>query len=218
MDKVMSIEKAIEPIKDGMTIMIGGFGGIGSPHTLIDAICKKGVKDLTVICNDPGTPNFGNGRFIHEKRVKKLIAAFTSSNREFQEQYKNKEIEVELIPMGTLVEAIRAGGYGLGGVLTKTGLGTLVEEGKQKIVVKGSIYLLQEPLKADVSLIYANRADRMGNLVYHGTARSHTPSMATAADYVICETANIVEIGDIPPNSVHTQAVFVNAIVQKEER
>ena len=120
--------------------------------------------------------------------------------------------------MGTLVEAIRAGGFGLGGVLTKTGLGTLVEEGKQKVVVKGETYLLQEPLKADVSLIYANRADRMGNLVYHGNSRSHTTAMATAADYVICEVAKIVEIGEIPPNSVHTPAVFVNAVVQKEEK
>lgn len=216
MDKVKTLKEALEPVKDGMTIMIGGFGGNGSPHQLIEGLIEKGVKDLTVICNDPGTPNFGNGRLIHEKREKKLIASFISSNKECQAQHRSGELEVELIPQGTFAEACRAGGAGLGGVLTKTGLGTLVEEGKQKVVVGGETYLLQEPLKADVALIYAKKADRMGNVIYHGSSRTHTPLMATAADYVIVEAAEIVEVGELDPDFIHTQAIFVDAVVQKE--
>lgn len=214
MNKLMSIEKAIEPIHDGMTVMIGGFGGNGSPHALIEAIIEKGVKDLTVICNDPGTPNFGNGRLIHERREKKLIASFISSNKEAQAQQSTGELEVYLIPQGTTAEAIRAAGYGLGGVLTQTGLGTEIENDKQKVVINGKTWLLQEPLHADVALIYADTADTMGNLIYHGSSRHHTPSMATAADYVVCEAKKIVEVGELNPDYIHTQGVFVNALVQ----
>lgn len=218
MEKVMTVEEAIEPIHDGMTIMIGGFGGNGSPHTLIEAIINKGVKDLTIICNDPGVPNFGNGRLIHEKREKKLYASFISSNKEAQEQHQAGELEVVNIPQGTFSEAIRAAGAGLGGVLTKTGLGTLQEEGRQKVNINGQDYLLYEPLHADVALIYAKQADHMGNVIYHGSSRTHTQVMATAADYVICEAAEIVETGELNPDYIHTQAIFVDAVVQKEKK
>lgn len=218
MDKVMSVEEAVLPIKSGCSIMIGGFGGQGSPHTVIDAVINAGADNLRLICNDAGTPNYGAGRFLREKRVKKLTASFIGPNPEAGEMLRDNEIEIELMPQGTLAEAIRAGGAGLGGVLTKTGLGTLVQEGKEVIAVDGVEYLLEPSIKADVALIYASKADRMGNVVYHGSSRAHSPSMATAADYVIVEVDEIVDVGVINPDDVHTQSIYINAVVLKGEK
>lgn len=218
MDKVMSVQDAVKPIKSGQSIMIGGFGGLGSPHSVIDGVIATGATDLEIICNDGGTPNYGAGRFIAENRVKKLSASFIGPNPQVGEMFANNQIELELIPQGTLAESIRAGGSGLGGILTRTGLGTLVQEGKDTITIKGVEYLVEPAIKADVALIYASKADRMGNVVYHGSSRAHSPNMAMAADYVIVEVDEIVEIGDINPDDIHTQSIFIDAVVLKEAK
>ena len=215
MDKVMSVEKALEPIKDGDTIMIGGFGGHGSPHYVIDALVKKNAQNLTLICNDSGKQNFGAGRLIANRQIKKVCSSIIGPNPESVQQHKEGFLEVELIPQGSLAEMIRAGGFGLGGILTKTGLGTLVAEGKQRVTIKGEEYLVEEALRADVALIFASKADRLGNAVYHGSSRAHTPSMAAAAKYTILEVAELVEVGEISPDEVDTQCVLVDAIVVK---
>jgi len=213
MDKVMSVDKAIENIKDGATIMIGGFGGNGSPHYVIDALAKKGVKNLTLICNDAGQAGFGSGVFVRNGQVGKMYVSIIGPNPEAVKNYAEGKFELVLIPQGSLAEMIRAGGYGLGGVLTKTGLGTLIEEGKQKITVKGEEYLLEEALQADFALIFASRVDRSGNASFHGSARAHSPSMAFAAKYTIVEAEEIVEVGQIDPNHVNTPGVLIDAIV-----
>ncbi|MDF2609283.1 MAG: atoD [Lachnospiraceae bacterium] len=213
MDKVMSVEQAIEKIKDGDTIMIGGFGGHGSPHYVIDALVKKNVRDLTLICNDTGKPDFGAGRLFTNNQITKVIASIIGPNPESVKKYEEGLFELELVPQGSLAEKIRAGGYGLGAIITKTGLGTLVEEGKQKIIIKGEEYLVEEALKADFALIYASKADRSGNAVYYGSSHAHTPSMAAAAKYTILEVGELVEVGEISPNEIHTQSVLVNSIV-----
>lgn len=215
MDKVISVEQAIEQIKDGDTIMVGGFGGNGSPHTLIDALIKKNVKDLTLICNDAGTLNYGVGKLFANKQIKKLYASIVGPNPEAVNMLAKGEFECVLIPQGSLAEMIRAGGYGLGGILTKTGLGTLVEEGKQKIVINGEEYLVEEPLKADFALIYASKGDRAGNAKYHGSAHAHSPSMAAAAKYTILEVGELLEVGGLRPDEVQTQQVLVDAVVLK---
>ncbi len=218
MDKVMTVEEAVKPIKSGQRIMIGGFGGQGSPHKVIDGVIEQGVDNLTLICNDAGTPNYGAGRFFREKKVKKLYASFIGPNPEAGEMLHNNEVDIELIPQGTLAESIRAGGAGLGGILTRTGLGTLVQEGKELVVVNEIEYLLEPAIKADVALIYASKADRMGNVVYHGSSRAHSPSMATAAEYVIVEVDEIVEVGEIDPDNIHTQSIYIDAVVLKGEQ
>ena len=213
MDKVMSVEKAIEQIKDGASIMIGGFGGYGAPHYVIEALIKKNVQNLTLICNDTAQPNFGAGRLIRTRQIKKVRASIIGPNPESVQQLLEGYIEVELIPQGSLAERIRAGGYGLGGVLTKTGLGTEMEEGKQKVVVNGEEYLIEEAIKADFALIFASKADRAGNAAYHGSSRAHSPSMAMAAKYTILQVDKLVEVGEIEPDHVNTQGVLVDAIV-----
>lgn len=213
MDKVMSVEKAIEQIGDGSTIMIGGFGGHGSPHYVIEELVKKNTQNLTLICNDTGKPNFGAGRLIRTEQIKKVYASIIGPNPESCKQQAEGLIDVELIPQGSLAEMIRAGGYGLGGILTKTGLGTLVEEGKQKVVIKGEEYLVEEAIQADFALIFASKADRAGNAVYHGSSRAHSPSMAAAARYTILEVNQLVEVGEIAPDDVDTQSVLIDAIV-----
>jgi acetate CoA/acetoacetate CoA-transferase alpha subunit len=214
MEKIMSVEKAIENIKDGDTIMIGGFGGNGSPHYVIDALAKKGVKNLTLICNDAAQAGFGAGVLVRNEQIKKMYVSIIGPNPEAVKMYSEGKFEMVLVPQGSLAEMIRAGGYGLGGILTKTGLGTLVEEGKQKVTIKGEVYLLEEALQADFALIFASRVDRSGNASYHGSARAHSPSMAFAAKYTIVEAEEIVEVGGIDPNQVDTPCVLVDAIVQ----
>ncbi len=214
MNKIITIEEAVSKIKNGMTLMIGGFLGAGSPHSIIAELVKKGVNDLTIICNDTAFADRGLGQLIANRQVKKVITSHIGTNTATIEQYNKKEIDVEFVPQGTLAERVRSGGAGLGGVLTPTGIGTVVEEGKQKITVNGKEYLLETALRADVALLGASIADKMGNLHHKGTTQNFNPLMATAADIVIAEADEIVEIGEIPMENVHTQGIFVDFIVK----
>jgi acetate CoA/acetoacetate CoA-transferase alpha subunit len=214
MNKQISIEEAVSKIKDGDTIMVGGFLAVGTPESLIDALVEKGVKDLTLICNDTGFVDKGVGKLVVNKQFKKIIASHIGTNRETGRQMVEGETEVVLTPQGTLVEQIRAGGNGLGGILVKTGLGTDIQKGKEVITVDGEDYLLEKPMRADVALLFANKADEQGNLWYHGTTRNFNTVMATAADWVVVEADEIVPIGEIAPNDVVVPGVFVHNIVQ----
>ena len=189
------------------------FLGCGSPHKLIDLLVKKGVKNLTLICNDSGFPEIGSGKLVVNKQIKKLIASHVGTNRETGNQMNSGEMEVVLVPQGTLAEQIRAGGAGLGGFLTPTGVGTVIEEGKQKMDIDGKTYLLEKPLRADVALIAGETVDEFGNIVYYGATRNFNQLMATAADLVIVEANNVVEVGEIDPNDVVTPGIFVDYIV-----
>lgn len=211
--KIIDVADAVSKIEDGMTIMIGGFLGNGSPHTIIDALVKKGVKNLTIITNDTGIKDSGVGRLIYNNMVSKVIASHIGTNPETGRQMNEQIIEVELVPQGTLAERIRSGGAGLGGVLTPTGLGTIVAEGKQIIEVDNKLFILEKPLRADVSILLGETVDKKGNIIYSNTARNFNPVMATAADIVIVEAENIVEAGTINPNEVVTPRIFVDYIV-----
>lgn len=214
MAKVVSIDEAVKKINDGMTIMIGGFLDCGVPKKLVNALVEKGVKDLTLISNDSGFANTnGVGQLVVNKQVKKLIASHVGTNRETGNQMNSGEMEVVLVPQGTLAEQIRAAGAGLGGVLTPIGIGTVVEEGKQKLNLGGKEYILELPLKADVALLLGHTVDKKGNIVYYGATRNFNTVMATAADEVIVEAENIVEVGELDPNHVVTPGLFVDYIV-----
>lgn len=214
MSKIISMAEAISKVEDGMTIMIGGFMSAGTPNAMMAELVKKNVKNLTVICNDTGFADKGIGLLISNKQIKKVIASHIGTNTSTIEQLNNKEIEVVFVPQGTLIERIRCGGAGLGGVLTPTGLGTVVENGKQIIKVDGKDYLLETALRADMALIGASIADEAGNLYYKGTTQNFNPMMATAADTVIVEAKEIVKTGEIPMENIHTQALFVDYIVK----
>ncbi|TJX67728.1 acetate CoA-transferase subunit alpha [Soehngenia saccharolytica] len=213
MNKLISIDEAVDMIKDGMTIMVGGFLGCGNPHKIIDKLVEKNVKDLTLICNDSSFPDYGVGKLVVNHQIKKLIASHVGTNPETGRQMNAGEMEVVLVPQGTLAEQVRAGGAGLGGILTPTGVGTVIEEGKQKITVDGVEYLLEKPLKADVALIAGQKVDKFGNIVYFGATRNFNTLMATAAETVIVEASEIVEVGDLDPNDVVTPGIFVDYIV-----
>lgn len=217
MNKFKSLDEVLELIKDGQTIMVGGFLAVGTPEGLIDGIVKKGVKDITIICNDTGYPDRGVGKLVVNKQVKKVIASHVGTNPETGRQMNSGEMEVELCPQGSLAERIRAGGAGLGGVLTPTGLGTVVAENKEVIKIDGKDYLLERPLKADIALIGASVADKKGNLWFNKATRNFNPLMATAADVVIVEAEKIVEVGEIEPENVMTPHIFVNYIVGRAE-
>lgn len=212
MSKRISISEAAAMIKDGSTIMIGGFLGAGSANKIIEEMVKQGKKDLTVICNDTSYIEFGSGYLVANNCVKKVIASHIGTNPVTGEKMISGEMEVQLIPQGTLAEQIRCGGAGIGGFLTTTGLGTIVEEGKQKLTVDGKEYLLEKPLRADVALIGASVCDKSGNLVYRGTSQNFNPLMATAADLVIAEVKEEVE--EIAPENVKTPYLFVDYIVK----
>lgn len=214
MAKVMSISEAGALVQDGMSVMVGGFLGCGSPDQLLDEIIKNDIKDLTVIANDSCFPGKSVGKLQDGHRIKKLYATYIGGHPETGRQMQNGEMEVVLVPQGTLAERIRAAGYGLGGFLTPTGVGTIVQEGKDVIEVEERKYLLEKPLKADVALIKAYKADRKGNLTFRMAARNFNPLMATAADLVIVEAEEIVEPGEIDPDSVHTPGIFVHVIVE----
>jgi len=199
--------------RDGMTVMFGGFMGIGTPAGIVQAMCDADLKDLTLIGNDSGVPTPGVAPLIAQRRVKKLLASHIGTNPETGKQMIAGELEVELNPQGTLAERIRAGGAGLGGFLTPTGVGTIVEEGKTKLNVNGRDYLLELPLRADVAIVKAKRADTMGNLVYELSARNFNPLVALAAEIVVVEADEIVEPGTIPPDQVMTPAALVTHIV-----
>ena len=217
--KVVTIETALEKIKDGMTIMLPGFQDVGGSAKFEMEMLEKGVKDLTLISCDAGNPSrpAGVGKLIINNRVKKLITAHIGLNPVAGELMNAGEMEVELVPMGTFAERIRCGGAGLGGFLTPTGVGTIVAEGKQTITLNGREYLLEEPLHADVAILKAWKADKAGNLVYNRCARNYNPAMAMAADLVIVQAENIVEVGELDPDAIMTPGVLVDMIVHMEE-
>lgn len=213
--QVISPAQAASWVKDGDTVMIGGFLGNGTPHSIIDALLETSVKDLTVIANDTSYPEFGIGRLVMADKVKALIASHIGTNPGTGQRMNSGAMQVELVPQGTLAERIRSAGAGLGGVLTPTGVGTSVEEGKEHITIDGRVFLLEKPLFARIALLYAKKADMAGNLVYSHSARNFNPPMATAADIVIVEAEEIVEEGAIDPDHVHTPGIFVDYLVQK---
>ncbi|WP_291578892.1 acetate CoA-transferase subunit alpha [Clostridium sp. UBA6640] len=217
MKKIVTVEEALAHIQDGMTLMIGGFLAVGTPEKLVDALVEKGIKDLTIIANDTGFPDRGIGKLIVNKQVKRTIASHIGTNPETGRQMNEKEMEVELVPQGTLAERVRCGGAGLGGFLTPTGLGTIVEEGKEKITVNGAEYLLETPLKADVALIFGSKVDEKGNVYYHESTRNFNPLMAAAADVVIVEAEELVKAGELDANIVMTPSIFVDYIVKEDK-
>lgn len=216
MNKVTTITQALESVQDGMTVMIGGFLAVGTPELLVDALLAKGTKDLTVIANDTAFPDKGIGKLVVNRRLHKAIVSHIGTNPETGRQMNAGELQVELVPQGTLAERIRAGGAGLGGILTPTGLGTMIAEGKDMIVIDGREYLLEKYLKADVALIKAHTADTAGNLLFHRSARNFNPLMAMAAGTVIVQAENIVEAGHIDPDQVMTPGIVVDWIVRGE--
>ncbi|MGF1734059.1 CoA transferase subunit A [Photobacterium satsumensis] len=214
MKKSISASEIASLLRDDMTIMIGGFMANGAPEGLIDIILESDIKNITLITTDTGTPKSGSGRLIKAKRISKLYASHIGTNPETGAQMNSGELDVELVPQGTLAERIRAAGAGLGGVLTPTGLGTLVAESKQVIQVDGKDFLLEKPLRADLALIRGSVVDTKGNTVYKGTTQNFNPLMATAADTVIIEAASLVDIGEIAPEAVHTPGLFIDHIYQ----
>ena len=218
MKKVAKVAEVVGMIPDGARIMVGGFMAVGTPPRLIDEIVRQGRRDLTIIANDTARPGCGVGKLISAGLVSRVIASHIGLNPETQRGMLTGDIEVELVPQGTLVERIRAGGYGLGGVLTPTGVGTLAAEGKRVVEIDGRAFLLEMPLRADFALIGAKHADYSGNLDYALTARNFNPVMAMAADTVIAEADEIVPVGVIPPDHVVTPGVVVDYLIAREMR
>jgi acetate CoA/acetoacetate CoA-transferase alpha subunit len=217
MNKITTAHEAMKKVKSGDVIMIGGFLVGGNPGNLVKALNESEVKDLTLISSDSGTTEMTRYELCKSGKVKKVYASYIGANPESGRMYISGDAEVVLVPQGTLVERIRAAGAGLGGVLTPTGVGTIVEEGKQKITVEGKEYLLETALKANVALIKANIADELGNLVIKGSSKNFNLVMATAADYVIAEVKKIVKTGEIDPDHVNVPGIFVDAIVEVQE-
>ena len=211
--RTLSLADAVTLIPNGARVMIGGFMGVGTPERVIDELVRQGKRGLTVIANDTALPGVGIGKLITAGLVRSVIASHIGLNPETQKKMIAGEIQVELVPQGTLIERIRAGGFGLGGVLTATGVGTIVEEGKQKVVVAGKDYLVETALHADFALINAFLADYLGNLSYALTARNFNPVMAMAAETVIAEADNIVPVGLISPDHVVTPAPIVDYLI-----
>lgn len=212
--KMTSHVDFVSKIYDGASIMVGGFMNIGTPEGIIDAILSSDVKDLTIICNDAGLPGVGVGKLIDAGKVKKLIASHIGLNPIAGQKMAENEMEVDLIPQGTLAERIRSGGTGLGGFLTPTGLGTMVQEGKQVIEVDGKSYLLEKPLRADFAILLGHKVDKKGNTVYRLTTRNFNPLMAMACDTVAVEAREVVEIGELDPDQIITQHIFIDHILQ----
>ena len=208
-------QDAVAKIPDGATLMIGGFMGVGTPEDVVDELVRQGKRDLTVVANDTALPGVGIGKLISASAVRKVVASHIGLNPETQKKMLAGELEVELVPQGTLIERIRAGGFGLGGVLTPTGVGTVVEEGKRRIEVDGRAYLLEKALHADFALVQAFVADYLGNLRYVLTARNFNPVIAMAADTVIVEAEHIVPVGMISPDDVMTPAPLVDYLIAK---
>ena len=221
MSKIKTAQEAVADIKDGATIMVGGFMACGTPEILVDALVEKRVKNLTIICNDAGVPGRGVGKLLSNGQIKTLIASHVGLNPEVAQRMNTDvaedKLECILVPQGTLAERVRAGGTGLGGFLTPTGVGTIVAEGKQVINIDGRDYLLEKPLRADVALIRGSVTDQFGNTTYNGTTRTFNPMMAAAADYVTVGACEIVEVGEIDPNNIVTSGIFVDAIVGGEK-
>lgn len=214
-----SFQDVVHDIHDGATIMVGGFGLCGIPENTIGALVDSGVKDLTVISNNCGIDNFGLGLLLKKHQIKKVIASYVGENKEFERQVLEGIIEVELTPQGTLAEKIRAGGAGIPAFYTAAGVGTIITEGKETRFFKRKEYVLENALTADFSIVRALRADKLGNLIYNKTARNFNPIMATAGNITIAEVEEIVEVGMIDPNIVHTPSIYVQRIIQgKQEK
>jgi len=209
------LEDAVAQIPNGASLMIGGFMGVGTPERLVDELVRQGKRNLTVIANDTALPGVGIGKLVTAKLVRKVIVSHIGLNPETQQKMLSREIEVDLVPQGTLIERIRAGGYGLGAILTSTGVGTVVEKGKRKVVVDGIEYLLETPLHADFALVQAFLADYLGNLTYVLTARNFNPVIAMAATTVVVDAEHIVPVGMISPDQVMTPAPLVDYLVAR---
>jgi 3-oxoacid CoA-transferase subunit A len=201
-------------VKDGMTLMCGGFGACGIPENLIAALHDSGVKNLTVVSNNAGLDGVGLGVLLQTRQIRKMISSYVGENKEFERQYLAGELELEFNPQGTLAERIRAGGAGIYGFYTRTGAGTLVAEGKETRVVDGETYVLEKGLVADVSLVKAWKGDAEGNLVYRKTARNFNPNMATAGRVTVAEVEQLVGVGELDPDGIHTPGIFVQRIMQ----
>jgi len=215
MKSAIKPEAAAELIPDGAVLLIGGFMGVGSPHRLIDAIVARGIRDLTIVANDTAMPGKGIGKLISAGLVQTAIVSHIGLNPETQKKMIDGECAVELVPQGTLIERIRAAGVGLGGVLTATGLGTPVQDGKQIVEVDGKRYILETPIRGDFALIGAYKADYVGNLEYSLTAHNFNPVIALAAETVIAEADEIVPVGVIPPDAVKTPGVLVDHMLER---
>jgi len=215
MKTAIRAEEAAELVPDGASILVGGFMGVGSPHRLIDALVARGARDLTLIANDTAMPGVGVGKLVSAGALRRVVASHIGLNPETQAQMIAGEIDVELVPQGTLVERIRAGGVGLGGVLTATGVGTVVAEGKRVIEIDGASFLLERPIRADFALLGCHLADYAGNLSYVLTAHNFNPIMALAGATVIAEPSHIMPIGMISPDAVRTPGVLVDHLIAR---
>jgi 3-oxoacid CoA-transferase subunit A len=215
MDKrVASADAAIEKLADGMTILMGGFGLCGIPENLIAAVQRKGTKELTIVSNNAGSDDFGIGVLLQKRQVKKMISSYVGENKLFERLVTSGELQLELNPQGTMSERLRAGGAGIPAFYTPTGYGTMVAEGKETREFEGRPYVLERALRGDFAFVKAWKGDRLGNLVYRKTARNFNPMMATAADYVIAEVEELVEVGQLEPDHVHTPGIYVDVIFQ----
>ncbi len=218
MSKVMdNIQDALSVVKSGHTVLVGGFGLIGAPLSLIDGLTEKDVKDLTIVSNNLGESGKGLGILLNQNKIKKGIGSYFTSNRDVGDKYQKGEIELELLPQGTLAESLRAGGAGLGGYYTTTGVGTDLAKGKEEREIDGVKYILEKAIRADVALIRAHKADTLGNLVYYKTARNFNPLMATAAKKVIVEVDEIVEPGELNPEEIVTPFLYVDVIIKAQQ-
>lgn len=213
MDKTIeSADAAIKGLRDGMTILMGGFGLCGIPENLIAAVQRKGTKNLTIVSNNAGVDGFGIGVLLEKRQVKKMVSTYVGENRLFEQLVTSGELELELNPQGTFAERIRAGGAGIPAFYTPTGYGTMVAEGKETREFDGRSYVMECGIRGDFAFIKAWKGDRWGNLIYRKTARNFNPMMATAADYVIAEVEELVELGSLEPDNVHTPGLYVNSI------
>jgi len=215
MDKrIASADAGIEKLRDGMTILMGGFGLCGIPENLIAAVRRKGTKDLTIVSNNAGVDGFGIGILLEKRQVRKMVSTYVGENKLFEQLVTSGELELELNPQGTLAERIRAGGAGIPAFYTPTGFGTTVGEGKETREFDGRPYVMERGIRGDYAFIKAWKGDRWGNLIYRKTARNFNPMMATAAEYVIAEVEELVELGSLDPDSVHTPGIYVNAVFE----
>ncbi|TKH11874.1 CoA transferase subunit A [Peribacillus simplex] len=212
-NKIVTLEEALEHISDGCTLMYGGFGGVGTPPTLVQGILAKGVKELTLIGNDTGFPDIGIGRLVTAERAKKVIASHIGSNPNAGRLMTEGKLQVEFSPQGTLAERIRAGGVGLGGIFVDVGIGTIAEEGKNKIKIEGKEYLVETALTAEVSIVHAKKADSLGNLVYDKTTCNFNPLVAMAGAFTIAEVEEIVPAGELDPECIATPGIYVDMVI-----
>lgn len=212
--RVNSAEEAVRDIPENATLMLGGFGLCGIPENCIAALLKKGIKGLTCISNNAGVDDFGIGLLLKTRQVKKMISSYVGENAEFERQLLSGELEVELIPQGTLAERVRAGGAGIPAFFTPAGVGTEVASNKETRIFEGKTYLMENWLRADFAIVKAWKGDTSGNLIYKGTARNFNPMMATAGNITIAEVEELVEVGELDPNQIHTPGIYVHRIFQ----